>query len=334
MLLFLSSIFFATRLHQYNLYLCFTKNNIMSHDHQHHSHQVSGKNMGIAIFLNILITVGQVIGGIISGSMALLTDALHNFSDVIALLLSYISNRIAKRKSTAKQTYGYKRAEILSAFVNAAVLIGIAVFLIVEAAQRFFNPVAIQSNIVIWFALASIVINFISVLMLQKDSKESMNIKSAYLHLLTDVLTSVAVLIGGLLMKYYSVFWVDPLLSILIAFYLIFSSYRLLMDTIKILMQFTPSDIDLEKINEKISSISAIKNMHHIHVWQLDEKIKHFEAHVDLKEDIPMSQFQEILNQIDEILHGFDIYHVNIQPEYNRDDSKDMIVQHSNLSST
>ena len=300
----------------------------MSHDHHHHSHEVSGKKMGIAIFLNILITAGQIVGGLISGSMALLTDALHNFSDVISLLLSWVTNRMAKRKSTVKQTYGFKRAEILSAFVNAAVLMGIAVFLIFEAAQRFFSPVPVQSDIVIWFALASIIINFISVVILQKDAKESMNIKSAYLHLLTDVLTSVAVLVGGLLMKYYALFWIDPVLSIIIALYLIFSSYRLLFDTIKILMQFTPSDVDLEKINEQVTCIDAIKNMHHVHLWQLDEKTKHFEAHIDLKENISMIQFQNILEQIDEILHTFGICHVNIQPEYNRVDSKEMIVQH------
>ncbi len=299
----------------------------MSHDHHHHSYQVSGKNMAVAIFLNILITVGQIIGGLISGSVALLTDALHNFSDVVSLLLSYITNRIAKRESTTKQTFGFKRAEILSAFVNAAVLIGIAVFLIVEAAQRFFQPHEIKSDLVIWFALGSIVINFISVLMLQKDAKESMNIKSAYLHLLTDVMTSVVVLVGGLLMKFYAVFWIDPLLSIGIALYLILSSYKLLAATIKILMQFTPSGIDLDQINKSITQIENVKNLHHVHVWQLDEKINLFEAHIDLSKDISITDFQKILSQIETILHDEEIYHINIQPEYSRDDDKHIIVQ-------
>ncbi len=270
--------------------------------HEHH-HQVSGKNMAVAILLNILITVGQVIGGMIAGSMALLTDALHNFSDVVALLLSYVANRIAKRKSTAKQTFGFKRAEILSAFVNAAVLIGIAVFLIIEAAQRFFEPIEIQSDIVIWFALGSIVINLASVLMLQKDAKESMNIKSAYLHLMTDVMTSVAVLIGGILMKYYAIFWVDAVLSIAIAVYLIFSSYQLLFGTIKILMQFTPSGIDLDEINKRIVDIEEIENLHHVHIWQLDEKMILFEAHIDLNKNITIEAFQEILDKVDSIHH-------------------------------
>ena len=300
----------------------------MSHNHHHHNHQVSGKKMSIAIFLNLLITAGQIVGGLLSGSMALLTDALHNFSDVVSLLLSYITNRIAKRKSTHKQTFGFKRAEILSAFVNAAALIGIAVFLMVEAAQRFSHSQVIQSDMVIWFALGSIVINFISVMMLQKDAKKSMNIKSAYLHLLTDVMTSVAVLTGGLLMKYYAVFWVDAALSIAIALYLILSGYKLLAATIKILMQFTPSGIDIGKINNSITQIDNIKNLHHVHIWQLDEKINLFEAHIDLNKDISITDFQKILSQIETILHGEGIYHFNIQPEYSRDDDKHIIVQH------
>jgi len=283
--------------------------------------------MAVAIFLNIVITAGQVAGGMISGSVALLTDALHNFSDVVALLLSYTTNRIAKRKSTIKQTYGFKRAEILSAFVNSAVLTGIAVFLIVEAVQRFYSPHPIESDMVIWFAAGSIVINFISVLMLQKDAKENMNIKSAYLHLMTDVMTSVAVLAGGIVMKYFGIFWVDALLSFAIALYLIVSSYKLLTGTIKILMQFTPAGIDIEEINSRVTAIKGVKNLHHVHVWQLDEKTTLFEAHIDLTNDINITGFQEILNRIEVVLHDFGIFHFNIQPEFNRNDSKEIIVQ-------
>ena len=296
----------------------------MSHDHHHH-HAVSGRNLGISILLNIAITAGQVVGGIISGSMALLTDALHNFSDVVALALSYIANRIAKRKSTVKQTYGFKRAEILSAFVNSAVLIGISIFLILEAIDRFTNVKPIGSDIVIWFAFASIVINFLSVLILSKDSKENLNIKSAYLHLLTDVMTSVAVMIGGILMKYYSIFWIDPLLSVLIAIYLIYSSYGLLVKTIKILMQFTPSEIDINKINNDIKSIPNVKNLHHVHVWQLDDKHYFLEGHIDVKKDIRVSGFQKILSEIEQVLRKHKISHFNIQPELDRDDDKNII---------
>lgn len=304
----------------------------MGHNHEHshspHSHDISGKNIGIAVFLNIIITVSQIIGGIISGSVALLTDALHNFSDVISLLLSYFTNRLAKRKSTEKQTYGYKRAEILSAFINSVTLIAIAIYLIVEAIERFSNPQSVLSDLVIYFALGSIIINFISVLLLHKDAKENMNIKSAYLHLLTDVMTSVAVMIGGILMKYYEVYWVDSVLSIGIAIYLIFSSYKLLIDSLKILMQFTPKDIDVNEISKQISSIEEIKNVHHVHFWQLNDKDLFFEAHIDLEKDIRITDFQEVLTEIEIVLVKYNISHFNIQPEYDRDDSKNLIMQH------
>ena len=295
--------------------------------HEHHHHTVSGKKLGITIFLNGLITIGQVLGGIFSGSMALLTDALHNFSDVVALLLSYAANRIAKRKVTARQTFGFKRAEILSAFVNSAALIGISVFLIAEAVKRFFHTEPIGSDIVIGFALASIIINFISVLVLHNDSKENLNVKSAYLHLMTDVMTSIAVLAGGIMMKFYKIYWIDPLLSVFIAIYLISSSYGLLLKTIKILMQFTPSGIDIHQLSDEIGALKNVKNIHHVHVWQLDEKSFFLEAHIDLEKDITISQFQKILDDISKILGKYHIHHFNIQPEINRPDDKRVIVQ-------
>ena len=298
------------------------------HNHGHHHHEISGNNIKIAILLNVIITISQIFGGILSGSIALLTDALHNFSDVISLLLSWFTNRLAKRKATEKQTYGYKRAEILSAFINSTTLIAIAIFLIVEAVKRFANPQEIQSELVIWFALGSIVINFISVLLLQKDAKESMNMKSAYLHLLTDVMTSIAVLISGFLMKYFSIYLIDSILSVLIAIYLIYSSYKLLVASIKILMQFTPEKIDIYDIRDQIISIENIENIHHIHFWQLNDKDIYFEAHIDLKKDVKISEFQKILSKTQKVLIKNNISHFIIQPEYNNNNNKELIIQH------
>lgn len=300
-----------------------------NHSHQHHSHQpISGKNIGITILLNIGITVAQMIGGVVSGSMALLTDALHNFSDVISLLLSYFTNRLARRKSTIKQTFGYKRAEILSAFINSATLIMIAIYLIIQAVDRLYHPQEVMSDLVIWFAAGSIVVNFISVLLLSKDAKENMNMKSAYLHLLTDVMTSVAVMIGGILMKYYEVYAIDSILSIMIAIYLIYSSYKILWASIKILMQFTPEDVDVEQIGNEIKELEGIKNVHHVHLWQLNDQQLFIEAHVDLEADIRITEFQTLLNQIEELLKQHQITHFNIQPEYERCESDDLVVEH------
>ncbi len=298
-----------------------------SHNHSHH-HDLKGRNLIISILLNIIITASQVIGGILSGSLSLLSDALHNFTDVISLVISYAANRLAKRKASLHRTFGYKRAEILAAFINAATLMVVAILLIVEAIERFQNPQEIESNLVIWLSILAILGNGFSVLLLRRDSKANMNLKSAYLHLLTDMMASVAVLIGGILMKFYKVYWVDSLLTLAIAIYLILMGYNLLKDSYKILMLFTPDTIHVKDIVERLQAIELIKNVHHVHIWQLNEEEIHFEAHIDFEDDILLSQFEVILKQIEDIAyHDFGINHVNIQPEFGKYDNKDVIVQ-------
>lgn len=301
----------------------------MTHNHNHnHGHQTQGKNLAFSIFLNLLITVSQIIGGIISGSLALLSDALHNFSDVLALGFSWYANKLSKKEASLNQTFGYKRAELIAAFVNAITLIIVALFLIYEASQRLFHQEPIQSSLVIWLALLAIVANGSSVLLLKKDSQNNLNMKSAYLHLLTDMMASIAVLLGGILMKYFGWFWVDSLLTLLIGFYLIYVSYDLIKTSTKMLMLFTPDDIDIEKIILEVHKISGVRILHHIHVWQLNDDELHLEAHLDCSEDLKMSEFNVILHEIEIVLlEKFGINHVNIQPEFKKDDIKDFIVQ-------
>ena len=298
-----------------------------SHNHSHH-HDLNSRNLLISIFLNIAITVAQVISGIVSGSLALLSDALHNFSDVISLIISWIANKLVKKKASLKRTFGYKRAEILAAFINAATLIVVAVLLIFEAIERFRNPQEIESNLVIWLSIIAILGNGFSVLLLKKNADNNMNLKSAYLHLLTDMLASVAVLIGGLLMKYYEIWWIDSVLTLVIAVYLVVMGWDLLKNSFKVLMLFTPDSTSVKSIVEDIQTIDAVKNVHHVHIWQLNEEEIHLEAHIDFKKDITLSQFDVILNSIEELIyHKYDINHINIQPEYGKCDAKDVIVQ-------
>jgi len=300
-----------------------------SHNDSHHSHgNLRGRNLLISILLNIIITTAQVIGGVISGSLALLSDALHNFSDVISLVVSYVANKLAKKKASLHKTFGYKRAEILAAFINASTLIIVAVLLIIEAIKRFKNPQEIESGLVIWLSVIAILGNGLSVILLKKDAEANMNMKSAYIHLLSDMMASVAVLIGGLLMKFYNVFWVDSVLTFLIALYLIWMGFDLLKSSTKVLMLFTPDAIPIDKIVKEINSLEDIKNIHHIHVWQLNEEEIHFEAHIDFYKNISLSEFDDILHNIEDILfHKFEINHVNIQPEFGKCDDKDVIVQ-------
>ena len=297
-----------------------------NHQHSHNHNNLKGKKLGITIILNLIITIAQVIGGLISGSLSLLSDALHNFSDVISLIISYIASILSNKKQTVTKTFGYKRAEILAAFINASTLIIIAIFLAIEAFKRFETPEIISSKWVIILAAASILLNGLSVFILQKDAKSSLNIKSAYLHLLSDMFTSVAVLIGGILMYYYKIYWIDGVLTMAIAIYLVYVSWGLLIDSLKVLMLFTPSSITLNSINKEIILIPEVENIHHVHVWQLDDKQIHFEAHVDFKENLTLDNVNLILQQIRAMLHKkFDIEHVTLQPEYNICNKKELV---------
>lgn len=301
----------------------------MEHNHSHHHHQVQGKNLLFSIVLNLVITVAQVIGGIISGSLALISDALHNFSDVLSLVFSYVAHKLSKKKASVNQTFGYKRAELIAAFVNAMTLIVVAFFLIYGATERFFNPQKIEYGLVIWLSILGIVANGLSAILLKSDGDKNLNMKSAYLHLFSDMLASVAVLIGGLLMKYFQWFWVDSVLTLLIAIYLIIVGLDLLKKSTQMLMLFTPVHIDINEIISEVHKISGVYKLHHIHVWHLNDDELHLEAHLDCSQDIKMSEFNEILHQMEHVLFDkFQINHINIQPEYNKkEDSKDFIVQ-------
>jgi len=295
-------------------------NHSRNHHHGHHHPEIKGKNLVFAILLNVLITIAQIVGAIFSQSLSLMSDALHNLSDVMALVISYVANRLSKREPTKSQSFGFKRAEILAAFVNAATLLGVSVYLIIEAFDRLLtsNEVFIKGELVVWLAALSILANGLSVLLIQKDAKHSMNMKAAYFHLFSDMLSSVAVLVGGLMMSWYNVFWVDSLLSILIAIYLIFSSFKLVVGSVKVLMQFAPDNISMDEIVDAINSIDEVKGVHHVHIWQLSDQDCFFEAHINFDKDELLSEVDKVLCEIRELLgYKFHIHHATLQAEYN-----------------
>lgn len=301
----------------------------MGHHHSHQHGQLSGNRLLFSIILNIIITGSQIIGGFISGSLALISDAVHNLSDVISLIISYSANLLSnKKKQTLHQTFGFKRAEIIAAFINSSTLIIIAVFLAYEAVKRLSHPTEIGTDLVIWLAFIAILANGLSVLLLKKDANHNLNMKSAYLHLITDMLTSVAVLIGGILMKYYEIYWLDAILTILISIYLLYMSWNIFLDSLKILMLFAPKHLEIEEIQNEILAIPEIDNIHHVHIWQLNDHDIHFEAHIEFNKDIQLSDFDEICARVELILfEKFHINHSNLQPEFERDDHKDFIIQ-------
>lgn len=286
----------------------------------HHDHGLSVRNnftkILIAIALNCLITVAQVVGGVYTGSLSLLSDSLHNFSDVLALVICLLAFWLALKPYSLQKTFGYRRAEILAAFINILFLIVIGLLLIKEAIERLFEPQIIDSPWVIYLALFSFVLNVFCCFLLRPEKEKNLNFAAAYLHLLSDALTSLAVAIGAFVMIYSKAYWVDSVLSLGISIYLISVAFSSFKKTLGIIMQFVPQGLDLKKIEDLILDHPYIANVHHVHLWQLDDKQIHFEAHLDFKEDLPISRVQECLKDLRKQLHdNFEINHTVFQPE-------------------
>ncbi len=299
----------------------------MGHHHHSHTHEIKeGKNLFITVILNFLISFVEIIGGIFSNSLSLITDAVHNFSDGFAMLIAYVALRVSKKDPNFKNTFGYKRIQILAALFNSATLIGICIFLLFEAYHRFVSPEEIKSMPMLIVAAIGLVANLLGVLLLKGHSKDNLNIKSAYLHLIGDTFSSVAVIIGGVLIYFYKIYWVDPLITVLISLYIIKETISILLETYRILMQAAPKGIDVLKIIKDIQEIKKVKDVHHVHVWSLSDQETHFEAHINLDQDLKTSECEQIIKDIEHLLHEHHhINHVTLQMEYEFCDDKTII---------
>ncbi len=301
------------------------------HQHNHHSHSnLRGRKLIVTIFLNLLITVVQILGAIFANSLALLSDAFHNFSDTSSLLFSYIANRLTRRKSTKEQTFGFKRAEIIAAFINSSILLIVGALLIYESIERIINPPESDINAILVMSMAafSILANGLSVMILKQDARENMNIRSSYLHLFTDMLSSIAVLLGGVTIYFFNLTIVDPILSIAIAIYLMVFGWKLVVQSLKVLMQFTPSGMDIETIAKDLSQFKEVKNIHHGHLWQLTDHEYMFEAHIDFEKDLPISKACTVMNEMRiHLSKRYHIHHATFQPEFGVSCNSDLIHQ-------
>ena len=292
------------------------------HAHEHASVALSGtKLIGVTV-LNAAITVIEIIGGVLSGSLSLLSDAVHNLSDTLSIVLTFFAWKISGRKKNSRKTYGYKRAEILAAFINAASLIVISVFLIFEAVKRLMNPETIHTNIMIGVAAFGLAANLISVFLLEKESHGNLNIRSSFLHLLGDTISSVAVVGGGLAIKYLGWNWVDPLATTGIAVYIGFQSFKIVKRTVDILMQ-SSADLDYEAMQKDIESFPEVKGVHHVHTWHANEDTIFMEAHIDVVDGL-ISKANCLIGPIEQMLHDkYDVSHVTLQFETDRCEEKD-----------
>lgn len=280
----------------------------------HNEADISGKRIFWVTSLNALITITEIIGGLLSGSLALLSDAMHNLSDTAAVATSYFAHRIARRPVDDRRSYGYRRAEILAAFVNSAVLLSMLAFLIVEAVKRLWAPQRIDGALMIIVAVVGLAANLLSVLLLEKHSHDSLNIRSSYLHLISDTVSSVGVLAGGIIINIWGLFWLDPVITILISLYILKKTWDILKKATGILMQ-SSAPIDNNAAVRDIKAVKAVKNVHHVHTWMSDEKTAYFEAHIEM-EDMPLSEAEKVYGEIECLLkERYGVSHVTLQAE-------------------
>jgi cobalt-zinc-cadmium efflux system protein len=274
------------------------------------------RNIIISIVLNFLITVAEFIGGILSNSLALLSDALHNLSDTFAIFISYVAMVVGEKGSNRKNTFGYKRIEILAALLNAVVLVVISLYLFYEAYQRFMEPEPVEGLTMLVVAFVGLLANLVSVLLLNRDSKNNLNIKAAFIHLLGDTLSSVGVIIASLLIYFYGLYWADPLLTFIIGVFILRGTYGILKETVEILMQASPGNINIARIKQQLEDHPKIENIHHIHVWRLSDHQVHFECHADLTGNYQIHEADLIREELEKILkEDFGIDHVTMQME-------------------
>jgi len=287
----------------------------MAHAHHHHHDDVSGTRLVITMLLNFGITLVELVGGLLAGSLSLISDALHNFSDGIAIIVSYVALRLAQRPSSDSYTFGLKRAQILAAIINAGVLLAISAYLVREAVVKLAHPEAVDGRLMLIVASFGLAANLVGTYLLHRGAKSNINIRSAYLHLLSDAVSSVAVILGALTISLWNIHWLDPLLSLAIALWVGWESWKIVQQALGVLMLKVPSSIDLEHLRADLNQVEGICNPHHIHIWQLDDASIHFEAHVGTDRET-LRETEPIAESIEKMLRErYGITHVTLQFE-------------------
>jgi cobalt-zinc-cadmium efflux system protein len=285
-----------------------------------HTHKENNKESRLIIStgLNFVTVIVQVIGGLASGSLSLLSDALHNLSDAVALAVSFIAVRLSRRKNTEAQTFGYKRAEILAALFNACTLVVVSFFLFKEAIVRLIHPHPINSLLMLAAAMTGLIANIVSVFLLKTHAHDDMNVRAAYVHLFSDFLSSIAVIVGAFMIFISRTYWIDPVLTFIIGIYVLRQGYKIIEESTHILMQHVPKGISLRDIQIEIESIDGVKDIHHAHLWAVTERDIFFEAHINVSRDMPVSETCLLVKRAENILKEcFAITHVTLQIEFN-----------------
>jgi cobalt-zinc-cadmium efflux system protein len=292
------------------------------HDHDHHHHHAHGvdithvsKSLIIGILLNIVFVVVEFSAGFFSNSVALLSDAGHNLSDVASLSLAFLAFKLIQFKPTEKYTYGYRKASILISLLNAVILLIAVGGIGYESIERFITPKPVESSLIIIVAAIGIFINFISALLFFRDRKKDLNLKGAYLHLMVDALVSVGVVAGGIIIYYTQWLWVDPLISLIVMIVILASTWNLLRDSLSLSMDAVPPSIKIDTIREAALKLSGIKDIHHIHVWAMSTAENALTAHLVVSDSISHEETSQLKNKFKHSLEHLGIQHATLETE-------------------
>lgn len=285
-------------------------------DHASHGHDVRGsstKRLAIVLGLISLYMVAEVVGGVVANSLALLADAGHMLSDAAALALALFAGWIARRPPTPRQSYGYYRVEILAALVNGSTLVAIAILIVVEAWRRFQAPPTVTGELVIGIAFGGLLVNLIALKILNAGKNENLNVRGAWLHVLTDALGSVGAIVGGVLVWMFGWYWADPAVSVVIALLVIYSSWALLKETVAVLMEGAPGGVDVDGIRDAIVSVPGVLSVHDLHVWSITSGMIALSAHVCVSSAASNGEVLSMLRAI--LRERYRIDHVTIETE-------------------
>jgi cobalt-zinc-cadmium efflux system protein len=284
------------------------------HDHSHDCHRSQNRRrLLLTVLLTATYMVAELVGGLMAGSLALLADAGHMLSDVAALALSLFAIWIAQRPGDAQRTYGFYRMEVLAALVNGAALLAIAVGIIATAARRLQAPTPVEGTIVTGVALGGLCVNLVALAILSRGRSESVNVRGAWLHVLTDALGSVGALVAGLLVWRLGWAWADPAVSIVIGLLVVWSAWHLLKEVVGVLMEHAPPHIDMGQVRAALAGTAGVRDVHDLHVWVITTGIEALSCHVVADDGRPPG---ELLHALRGTLHErFGIDHVTIQVE-------------------
>ncbi len=285
----------------------------MGHGHTQSAGSKNKKNLAIVLGLTTVYLLAEVVGGLWTGSLALLADAGHMLTDVFGLALALFAIWFAERKATPEKTYGYYRVEILAALTNAVILIGISLYILYEAYERFKNPPEVESKGMLIIAGIGLVINLVGMYILRAGSSESLNMKGAYFEVLSDMLTSIGVIIAGIIMLTTGWYYADPLISAGIGLFILPRTWALLIDAVGVLLEGTPSDVNIANLRESLAKIEGVASIHDLHVWSLTSGVNALSVHTVLANG---ARYEDVLARVHEhCLDNFKISHVTVQVE-------------------